>query len=299
MTFAEFVLILTVALGQGYGAVAKEKVWPLDMAENSVDDQYDGCQEEMTHLVQDTYLEKELKKTANLKTAWREAEKYCDNNPGNHLTRNHCIAIYIYTYDEFQQRLYELFNNATRTGRGNYINMTYQWYSFHFLLTDALQHLTKTQESPILQVFRGTKLKFEENVENKKIRFGSFTSTSLSKEPAKKFGIKSCFEIMTCHGVEIKEYSSYPEQREVLIPPYETFSVTAVLTRTTNPSLWCDTVYVLNSAGVHSNMNCQVVNLSSQMYIVCLALLVTSACVTTFILLFFLIRKCKKTERAY
>ncbi|KAK2916853.1 hypothetical protein Q8A67_001227 [Cirrhinus molitorella] len=44
----------------------------LDMALNSVDDQYDGCTETMANLVATKYLQEELIKSNNFRDAWRE-----------------------------------------------------------------------------------------------------------------------------------------------------------------------------------------------------------------------------------
>lgn len=240
-----------------------KEVLPLDMAEDSVDDQYSDCIREMSHLVQNTYLEQELKNTTNFREAWGHGENFtiCEN-PGNGLTRNHCIALHAYSLDNSKLQIFSAFNNATRTGRVNYTNLRYQWYSLHFLLTDAVQHLRKTQKS-CNKTYRGTDCKFRKDVTDTEIRLGSFTSSSLNLNVAQEIGNVSCFEILTCHGVYIKKYSNFSEQEEFLIPPYETFKITKVSNRTANSSLWCDTVYELNSSGVRSNLNCELVKQSN------------------------------------
>ncbi|KAK2916858.1 hypothetical protein Q8A67_001232 [Cirrhinus molitorella] len=47
-----------------------------------------------------------------------------------------------------------------------------------------------------------------------------------------------------------------PHEKEVLIPPYEKFKVTAVKTRKGQKDLWCETVYELKSSGNRSDLNC-------------------------------------------
>ncbi|KAL0154216.1 hypothetical protein M9458_050470, partial [Cirrhinus mrigala] len=46
--------------------------FPLDMALNSVDDQYEGCRENMINKVETDYLQDELNKLSVFKTAWDE-----------------------------------------------------------------------------------------------------------------------------------------------------------------------------------------------------------------------------------
>lgn len=173
--------------------------------------------------------------------------------------RNHCIALFVCICDVCGPQIHATFNKATYYGRGNYTNMTYQWYSLHFLLTNAirLKKSTMLSNNKCRSTYRGTKTRYYVKGEN--IQFGSFTSSSLNRSVAQTFGNVSCFEIRTCHGAYISKYSNFTDQEEVLIPPYETFNVTAVLSRTAISSLWCDTVYVLNSTGIRSDLTCELV----------------------------------------
>uniref|UniRef100_A0A671K3D0 NAD(P)(+)--arginine ADP-ribosyltransferase n=1 Tax=Sinocyclocheilus anshuiensis TaxID=1608454 RepID=A0A671K3D0_9TELE len=226
-------------------------IFPLDMAPNSVDDQYDGCTRKMAHLVETIYLKKELNiSRSNFKVAWQEGETNF-KKPENNLTRNHSIAIYVYTGD----KVFRDFNNDTRYGKQNYTNETYKWYSLNFLLTDAIQILKRTQNR-CYDTYRGTKCKCSLNVLSNKVRFGSFTSSTYNQNRAKFFGNVSCFEIHTCEGANITKYSKLSREQEVLIPPYEVFNVTAVKNRTDQPDLWCETVYTLKSSGNISDLNC-------------------------------------------
>ncbi|KAL0154207.1 hypothetical protein M9458_050461, partial [Cirrhinus mrigala] len=50
---------------------AAEQIFPLDMAPNSVDDNYDGCTKEMANLVKTKYLEKEMSDSPEFKKSWQ------------------------------------------------------------------------------------------------------------------------------------------------------------------------------------------------------------------------------------
>ncbi|XP_057202993.1 ecto-ADP-ribosyltransferase 5-like [Triplophysa rosa] len=256
LTTAALILIVTcdVALGQD----CKETIYPLDMAPDSVDDKFDGCSKNMTRQVETQYLNKEI--SANISgfgTAW---ENGTEKTPGgkDNLTRNHLIAIHVYT----GIHVHNQFNNASRAGNQAYKNLTFGWYSLHFWLTEAVQILKKTQQGCKI-TYRGTKAEFKAS--NKEIRFGSFTSSSLDQNVTKGFGNLSCFEIYTCHGADVTKYSQYPHEKEVLIPPYEKFNITDIKKRD-QEDVWCKTVYMLNSSGIESNLNCAVASTDSQKY---------------------------------
>ncbi|XP_073704650.1 NAD(P)(+)--arginine ADP-ribosyltransferase 2-like [Garra rufa] len=224
------------------------------MALKSVDDEYDGCTVNMANLVKTKYLEMEINDSDDFKKAWQEGEVNA-TAPEDNLTSNHSVAIYVYT--NLKSNVYRTFNMAVCNGKQNYADQTFKWYSLHFFLTDAIKKLTETQKKCYL-TFRGTKAEFDKNVLNKEIRFGSFASSSLDRNMAQRLGNKSCFEIKTCKGADVTKYSKYPKQKQVLIPPYEKFKVTAVMTRSNHSNLWCETVFKLESSGTRSNMNCTV-----------------------------------------
>ncbi|XP_051719211.1 ecto-ADP-ribosyltransferase 5-like [Ctenopharyngodon idella] len=254
----EALLLILSALGQDHRDAVERQIYPLDMAPNSVDDQYFGCRENMKKQVERNYLKKELSNSADFKMAWQESEKNVGHNwvIWDPFKKQHKIAIYIYTQPNFN--IFSQFNSDTRHGKQNYTGMKFKWYSLYFLLTDAIQILKKTQNR-CFRTFRGTNVQLNGHVSTD-IRFGSFTSSSFDRDIAKRFGTKSCFEIRTCEGAELTKYSKHPEEKEVLIPPYETFNVIAVKTRRDQTNLWCDTVYELESSGTRSALNCALFN---------------------------------------
>nr|XP_017210042.1 ecto-ADP-ribosyltransferase 4-like [Danio rerio]XP_021327492.1 NAD(P)(+)--arginine ADP-ribosyltransferase 2-like isoform X1 [Danio rerio] len=250
LVIIEALLLILAALEQDHTATAVDLIFPLDMAPNSVDDQYKGCRDKMANLVKTKYLEKEMSNLKEFRTAWEKGEKLAKNQADS-LTRNNVIAIYVYTDDG----VYRHFNSDTRCDKIKYRQREYKWYSLHFLLTEAIQVLKKTQKK-CFSTFRGTEIEFNKNVLNTKVRFGSFVSSSLDRKKASYFGKVSCFEIRTCKGAEVTEYSKLRHEKEVLIPPYEVFKVTAVRIREDQKDLWCNTVFTLKPSGKKSELDC-------------------------------------------
>ncbi|XP_076830981.1 erythroblast NAD(P)(+)--arginine ADP-ribosyltransferase-like [Brachyhypopomus gauderio] len=223
---------------------------PLDMAEQSVDDSFKGCRDQM-YLLIPTYLEKELKSSNNFPMAWRTAQNRCKSD--DILNKNQSAALYAYTLGG-PKPVYSEFNHETRTGKEKYSSDDFPFYTLYFFLTDAIQQL-KRNKCDCLTSYRRTSHTFVTDVLNQEIRFGSFTSSSLLSNLS-RFGDKSCFIIHTCFGAEIYNYSSLPEQ-EVLIPPYEVFIVTSVEKKSEQKDLWCEVVYTLNSTQeIRSDLKC-------------------------------------------
>ncbi|RXN24386.1 erythroblast NAD(P)(+)--arginine ADP-ribosyltransferase-like protein [Labeo rohita] len=266
----EALILISAALGQDNRTADTDErqIIPLDMAENSVDDKFYWCTKKMEYRVQTEFLRKELLNTDFAK-AWETAEQK-HKTPEDNLSKNHSVAIYVYT----DTKTYTTFNDAVRNGKQNYKDETYAWYSLHFWLTEAIQILKKKQ-TKCFNTYRGTKDEYDKNVKKgKEIRFGSFTSSSLDREKAADFGSKTCFEIRTCQGADLTKYSKFCDEKEVLIPPYETFKVTAVKTRTDQKDLWCETVFTLKNYKKRSFLNCAVAHNSGNQVVFLNALLI-------------------------
>uniref|UniRef100_A0A8K9WMV4 NAD(P)(+)--arginine ADP-ribosyltransferase n=2 Tax=Oncorhynchus mykiss TaxID=8022 RepID=A0A8K9WMV4_ONCMY len=229
---------------------------PLDMAPDSVDDSYKGCEEKMLRKVHDYYLKTERLKNKDFNQAWTDAEARYKPKPKRALSKLYSLAIQVYV-TEYSQ-MFKSFNEATRTQKKSY-STTFQYHSLHFLLTLALRILNKKNKR--FQTFRGTNVSFH-GVRNTEMRFGQFTSSSLDKKIAgERFGSRSCFEITTYLGAPLGEYASQmAHEKEVLIPPYEVFRITEVLKRKDKKDLWCDVVYKLQSTKKgKSDLKCQMV----------------------------------------
>ncbi|XP_043969790.1 erythroblast NAD(P)(+)--arginine ADP-ribosyltransferase-like isoform X2 [Gambusia affinis] len=233
--------------------------FPLDMAANSVDDRYSTCAAEMEAKVNEKYFEEEMENNL-FKKVWNAAENCADRKMKQKepvdkaLTKNHMQAICVYTAGG-PLDFYQTFNNAVRTNRQQY-NSSFPFHSLHFWLTRAIQIL-KPNHNECYTTYRRTNTALTGEV-NQEMRFGSFASSS-KKSTLTRFGNTTCFQITTCHGAYLKKYPSLGnKEKEVLIPPYETFKI---ISKTKPSGLEdCNTVYVLEPTGVQSNLNCQVAN---------------------------------------
>ncbi|XP_067438123.1 ecto-ADP-ribosyltransferase 5-like isoform X5 [Thunnus thynnus] len=233
--------------------IVNSSSFPLNMAPDAVDDMYCGCTEEMKDKVK-KYFKKE--NVGKFKEAWTN----CSNKhpKDKALTKNHMQAICVYTsqYEKIPNNKtpYEEFNTAVRTGRNIY-GRSFKFHFLHYWLTTAIQTLKKSQNCQT--AYRRTGDDYTGNV-NDIIRFGAFASSSKRKDRI-LFGNKTCFKIETCSGAYLKNYSRFPKEEEVLIPPYETFKITDIIEgRNKFPDLKdCEKVFVLKSVGDKSNLNCK------------------------------------------
>ncbi|XP_032417967.1 NAD(P)(+)--arginine ADP-ribosyltransferase 1-like [Xiphophorus hellerii] len=239
---------------------------PLDMAENSVDDMYEGCEEEMAAKVMTELLAREKNMSENFRLAWDEAateynkkwKPRSGKKKSQVLEKEQKMAVYAYTLDK--PEIFTEFNKAVRTQRAQYTS-TFQYHSLHFFLTGALRALRarKPKKERCLTGYRRVNRKFKLGDLGEEIRFGAFTSSSMGKYPRKeKFGDETCFKIYTCLGADVSLYSKFGESEgEVLVPPYEIFKVTDVKQRSENKELPCNVVLTLKSTEkVLSNLNC-------------------------------------------
>ncbi|NWI02830.1 NARE ribosyltransferase, partial [Tichodroma muraria] len=223
----------------------------LDMAPNSFDDRYLHCHFKMVRALP-ALNRTEFVPYGDFAEAWNKAAAQWGSraHPGSLLQLEQAIALLAYTMEE---GLYLEFNKAVRMAgrsRREYLD-TFHFKVLHFLLTEALSDLRSAQSHPqCLHVYRGIDgIRFTSRL-GQVIRFGQFASTSLLKNVSESYGTSTTFEVDTCHGADIRDFSSYPEEEEVLIPPFETFKVT-------NITHQGDDIYIhLRSHGVHSKYNC-------------------------------------------
>ncbi|NXH51400.1 NRT2 ribosyltransferase, partial [Rhabdornis inornatus] len=223
----------------------------LDMVPNSFDDQYRHCRSRMMRALP-ALNRTEFVPFGAYAEAWAKAAALWGSQavPGSLLRPEQAVALLAYTMEE---GLYLQFNRAVRVAgrsRRDYLR-SFHFKVLHFLLTEALSDLRGARGHPrCLHVFRGVGgIRFSGRP-GQIVRFGQFASSSLLRNVSDSYGTTTTFELDTCHGADIRGFSSFPEEEEVLIPPFETFQVT-------NVTREGDDIHIqLRSHGVHSRYNC-------------------------------------------
>ncbi|NXU93146.1 NRT2 ribosyltransferase, partial [Xiphorhynchus elegans] len=227
----------------------------LDMSPSSFDDRYVGCAHAMAAALP-TLNHSEFHANGDFAAAWALATaewrvRGSPRPPKSPLSPAQAIALLAYTAP---LPLHRSFNAASRVGgrsRVDYLD-SFPFKALHFLLSQALGVLRGAGGPRCHRVFRGVRgVRFSTRV-GRRVRFGHFASASRRNESAWAFGGDSVFRVETCHGVGIREFSFFPDEDEVLIPPAETFEVTDVAAVAGQGAR-----IGLRSVGVHSNYNCE------------------------------------------
>ncbi|RMB90875.1 hypothetical protein DUI87_32708 [Hirundo rustica rustica] len=222
----------------------------MDMAPNSFDDQYRGCGPDMTTVLP-ALNHSEFQKNPVFAEAWLKAvaEWQRKGSPVSPLSSSaQAIAVMAYS----MKYVYRPFNDAVRQAGSSpqEYRDNFHFKTLHFLLTQALVKLREDQNAQCRNVTRGVRDICFMAHHGQRVRFGHFTSTSLSKDVAKRYGTDTVFQVYTCHGVDIQAFSYDQRNREVLIPPYETFEVTKVTRKGNKAEI------ELSSTGTYSKYNC-------------------------------------------
>ncbi|XP_009072358.1 PREDICTED: erythroblast NAD(P)(+)--arginine ADP-ribosyltransferase-like [Acanthisitta chloris] len=242
----ELLVLVLVLLGGTLGSGIKEKA--LDMAPNAFDDQYKSCRTEMEKKLRNL-VHSELDINKDFARAWAKASEEWKKRHRQQcpLQQDQAIALLAYT----DSALSEAFKTAmAQSGPSAFIYChNFHFKALHFLLTMALSDKAHPQGT-CLTVFRGAKPRFTAK-RGQTVRFGHFASSSLKEQVTKKFGTNTFFKVETCHGAFIRDFSFYPKEDEVLIPPFETFQVISVSPKKEGVHIH------LRSSGTCSNYHCE------------------------------------------
>ncbi|XP_077379715.1 GPI-linked NAD(P)(+)--arginine ADP-ribosyltransferase 1-like [Festucalex cinctus] len=221
----------------------------LNMATESIDDMYDGCRREIAAVI-DFIGAFERGNNKGFTSAWAAAERHAKMPAHQNLKQEHAVVLYLYT-DEHELR--RDFNTAVKEGKRKYGTHEFQFHHLYFYLTDAIQMLNHNQTTCMTCYLR-TSERYNVHALNTKIRFGTFVWAASSKQTFESNGKGSCFEIHSCFGADVTFYSAKSQRGQALIPPYEVFTVTNVMT----DDQWCSVVYKLQSTKMPwGDLNCK------------------------------------------
>ncbi|XP_014818257.1 PREDICTED: NAD(P)(+)--arginine ADP-ribosyltransferase 2-like, partial [Calidris pugnax] len=243
----------TLAPGNPLKDLGPIKQIRLDMAPTSFDDQYRGCGHQMDKELGKLHQMELTKNSIYAKywplaaAKWQKRAAYVPRPPA--LRAEHATALLAYT---MPGGLYQTFNAAMRKAGSSHKEYLYKFHfkTLHYLLTQALKILWHAQPN-CYHVYRGVRgIRFTAQLHDF-VRFGQFTSTSFVKKTAAQFGQDTFFSVYTCYGVPIRHFSFFPNEEEVLIPPYERFMVANIA------YYWTGTHIVLQSRGIYSKYNCE------------------------------------------
>ncbi|KAF4791664.1 NAD(P)(+)--arginine ADP-ribosyltransferase 2 [Turdus rufiventris] len=245
-------LALTLALLAMTVATTAIEEKLLDMAPDSFDDQYQKCRRIMEDQLPTMNIS-DSQKNSLFSQVWPKAVAEWQrrgssvsplSSPGQ------AIAIMAYTMGD----LYKEFNKKVREAghsRQEYWD-NFHFKTLHFLLTDALATLGDSQKGKKCHfVLRGVKNKLFKAQPGAIIRFGQFASSTLRENIIHRFGTTTVFKVQTCHGAYIKAFSYFPNEEEVLIPPFEKFNVTKVIKDGEKVQIHLDSI------GTYSKYNCE------------------------------------------
>ncbi|KAM5182261.1 ecto-ADP-ribosyltransferase 5-like [Mantella aurantiaca] len=193
------------------------------MMPNAFDDQYIGCVAKMKKEMK-KILAEELRNNRQLAEMWEQASQVWKGKSSTikkKIDDNFGTAVVLYTMEGAYSIYRQLNGNISIAGKSRDFYMkNFHFKALHFYLSRALQVLRTGSEKT--QVYRGMNTGAVSVA--KEMRFGRFTSSSLSESIAQGYGENPFFRILTRFGVDISKFSVFEEQ-EVLIPIGEKFKL--------------------------------------------------------------------------
>ena len=174
-------------------------------------------------------LDDELKTNTLFRDGWDEAEECLAKK--DYLEENDFLAVFTYTLED--PKVYSEFNTKTRELGPNDTN--YDFKAMYYFLSAAIHYISKkTPQDRPYKVYRGVTYPVTAEV-GQPFHFNSFTSTSTNQSVAETFltnkgenDPKTLFIIETYQGGKIDQFSAFPGENEVLVPPCEKFKVSKV-----------------------------------------------------------------------
>lgn len=225
---------------------------PLDLAPECIDEMFDGCKSEVAATMIDVFGVFEWNFNKNFANAWALVENQIQRPVPEPLTEDHSISLQMYT-NQKTKLIQRDFTNVLRYGKDVYNTPGFRFHYFYFYLIDAIQRLHQIQTTCVTTYY-GTGKQYQMKVNHTLMRFGQFVWAQQDKNLLLPENKISCFEIFTCFGADISDFSAVSVKGQILIPPYEVFEITDVQSKST----WCDVIYKLRSTKIpRSNFNCK------------------------------------------
>ncbi|XP_068920861.1 ecto-ADP-ribosyltransferase 5-like [Petaurus breviceps papuanus] len=195
----------------------------ISLEDYAFDDQYEGCEKAM-EIKAEKLLAQEREMNSKFSEVWEKAEGKWENMTTNKNEKDRLFEIDVTAYTMEESKIYPTFNEAVKKcckSMEAYMN-NFHFKALHFYLTRAIQILRRS----CTNVYRGITLRHHPN-RTREMRFGQFASSSLEEDTARKLTNASgtLYNVYTCEGANITHLSVYSNETEVLIPPYEVFSV--------------------------------------------------------------------------
>ncbi|XP_054897149.1 ecto-ADP-ribosyltransferase 4-like [Poeciliopsis prolifica] len=213
------------------------------------DDKFSGCSTEVVLLNDEAMEQKWHSCSANFSKAWNEAEQNLKEPAEKYMEKSHSLALHMFT-DVMLKQENKNSGPAENTPKQR---AAFEPISLYSSLSEAILILKQNQVMCLSTNYR-TKTVLELNISTGQVRFSTFI---LGSDDWNFKGNVSCFEIYSCFGANITKYSILKRNNQVVIPPYEVFTVTDVQKQTSS----CKITYKLRS-----NLKCVYDKESNQLY---------------------------------
>ncbi|KAG8453187.1 hypothetical protein GDO86_004849, partial [Hymenochirus boettgeri] len=222
--------------------------YTLNYKTDAFDDQYIGCSDELeSHMFN---VLQEEKSNPDFASAWKIAKEKWDLRKSAKLPHGfkeeHGIALLMFTNQYPQENpIHKQLNNklgAAGISRDRYMK-DFHFKALHFYLSRALQLLKPKCDTKHETYWASAHAYHVAPL----LRFGQFTSTNTKGLDAQAFLLNTTFRITTCYGANVKDFSFYNWEDQILIPVAENFKYVQKMGNT----------YLLESTGQQcSYFNC-------------------------------------------
>ncbi|XP_047222198.1 ecto-ADP-ribosyltransferase 4-like isoform X2 [Girardinichthys multiradiatus] len=198
-----------------------------------------GCRTKVTVVNDEAMKQKYDTCSANFSKAWSQSEHNLKEPAEKYMEKTHALALYLFTHLVLKQG-----NKNSEPAERTLKQMhAFEPISLYSSLSQAIQILKQNQVICLSTNYK-TETVLELNISTVQVRFSTFILGSGKWNFHRNV---SCFEIYSCFGANITKYSALKGNNQVLIPPYEVFTVTDVQKQTNS----CKVTYKLRS-----NLNC-------------------------------------------